>query len=295
MTALLVGLVLLIGSVGEVRADDGKLLLTGGVTSIDGVAGGGLTPWAVTTGYGSEGQWGATAFATGIALRDYSVNAYGLAASLDDRIELSLARQNFDTRDTGVALGLPGLHLSQTLVGAKWHAFGDAVVDSDSLMPAIALGAEWKRLDAGGLAPTLAVLGARRHGIDLYASATKLFLAQGLLANLTLRATKANQNGLLGFGSTASQHLSVVPEVSVAWMLQRTLAIGVEYRVKPNKLDPSRLGHGLREDDWKDLFVAWAPNKRASFTLAYLDLGRIVPALQPQRQTGGYLSLQLAY
>ena len=43
---------------------NGKLLLTGGVTSIDGVAGGGLTPWAVTTGYGSQGQWSATGFGT---------------------------------------------------------------------------------------------------------------------------------------------------------------------------------------------------------------------------------------
>ena len=31
---------------GSARADGGKLLLTGGVSSIDGAAGGGLTPWA---------------------------------------------------------------------------------------------------------------------------------------------------------------------------------------------------------------------------------------------------------
>ncbi|TAN00662.1 MAG: DUF3034 family protein, partial [Rhodanobacteraceae bacterium] len=31
----------------------GKLLLTGGVTSISGAAGGGLTPWAVIGGYGT--------------------------------------------------------------------------------------------------------------------------------------------------------------------------------------------------------------------------------------------------
>jgi hypothetical protein len=29
------------------QADTGKLLLTGGVSSIEGAAGGGLTPWAV--------------------------------------------------------------------------------------------------------------------------------------------------------------------------------------------------------------------------------------------------------
>ena len=42
----------------------GKLLLTGGVSSIDGAAGGGLTPWAVTGGYATQDQWGATAHAT---------------------------------------------------------------------------------------------------------------------------------------------------------------------------------------------------------------------------------------
>ncbi|HEX5684843.1 MAG TPA: DUF3034 family protein, partial [Ideonella sp.] len=30
---------------------NGKLLLTGGVSTIDGAAGGGLTPWAVTASY----------------------------------------------------------------------------------------------------------------------------------------------------------------------------------------------------------------------------------------------------
>jgi hypothetical protein len=32
-----------------------------------------------------------------------------------------------------------------------------------------------------------------------------------------------------------------------------------------------------------------------SVTAAWVDLGRIVPGMQPRRQTGGYLSLQLAF
>ena len=40
------------------HAADGKLLLTGGVASIDGAAGGGLTPWAVTGSYATRGQVG---------------------------------------------------------------------------------------------------------------------------------------------------------------------------------------------------------------------------------------------
>ena len=290
-TVLFAGLVLGL----PVRAADGKLLLTGGVTGIDGVAGGGLTPWAVTAGYGSAGQASATAFFTRVATRDHGLSAYGVAASFGERVELSIARQDFATGDTGAALGVPGLHLRQDIVGAKAIVAGDAVLDSDTLMPALAVGVELKRLHAGGLAPTLASLGAHDHGIDLYASATKLFLARGVLANLTLRATKANQNGLLGFGGAASDHVSIEPEVSLAWLLKRTLAVGVEYRAKPDKLNPSALGAGLREDDWKDLFVAWAPNKHVSLTLAYVDLGRIVPAVQPRRQTGAYASVQFAY
>jgi hypothetical protein len=55
------------------------------------------------------------------------------------------------------------------------------------------------------------------------------------------------------------------------------------------------LGAGLKEDDWMDVFVAWAPSKTLSLTLAYVDLGHIVPAVATRRQTGGYLSAQLAF
>ena len=90
------------------RAGNGKLLLTAGVSSIDGAAGGGLTPWAVTGSYATVGQFGATAHATHAKTRDYALNIYGVAVGVNDRIELSLARQDFDTGDTGTALGLPG-------------------------------------------------------------------------------------------------------------------------------------------------------------------------------------------
>jgi hypothetical protein len=86
-----------------------------------------------------------------------------------------------------------------------------------------------------------------------------------------------------------------MPEVSLAWLLRKDLAIGAEYRAKPDNLNPSPLGAGLKEDDWADVFVAWAPNKHLSLTLAWVDLGRIVPAVATRRQTGAYLSAQLAY
>ncbi|NRF67614.1 DUF3034 family protein [Aquincola sp. S2] len=272
-----------------------KLLLTGGVSTIDGAAGGGLTPWGVIGSNASAGQWGATAFASAAKTRDYRLTVAGVAVGIDDRFELSLARQVFDTGATGPALGVPGLKLRQDIAGAKWRVAGDAILDSDTWMPQIALGVLAKRVNAGGLAPTLDALGARRDGVELYVSATKLLIAQGLLLNGTLRATQANQNGLLGFGGTAHDQVKLMPELSLAWLINRRLAVGAEYRRKPDNLNPSLLGAGLKEDDWWDVFVAWAPAKHVSLTAAYLDLGRIVPAVQARRQTGAYLSLQLAY
>ena len=278
----------------SVAATD-KLLLTGGVSSIDGAAGGGLTPWAMIGTNATAGQWGTSAFVTRARTQDYQLDVAGVALAWDERIELSLAHQVFDTGSTGITLGLPGLLLKQDILGLKLRLAGDAVLDADRWMPAIALGVQAKRLDAGGLAPTLAALGASRSGTDVYLSATKLLLAQGLLLNGTVRATRANQTGLLGFGGTAHSAYQLVPEVSVAWLLHRTLAVGVEFRAKPDNLNSSTLGAGLAEDHWADLFVAWAPNKQVSITAAWIDLGAIVPAVKPGRQSGAYLSLQLAF
>jgi Protein of unknown function (DUF3034) len=282
---------------GATQAADGKLLLTGGVASIDGAAGGGLTPWAVTGSYATRGQVGGTAHVTGVKTQDYSLLTYGAAFSWNERIELSLARQEFDTKDNLAPLGLGGLKLKQDIVGAKLRVAGDAVLDSDTLMPQVALGLQYKRTHAGALGPTLfGPLGAKDHGIDVYASATKLFLAQAVLVNATLRATKANQNGLLGFGGAQSDRYKLQPEMSVAVLLRKDVALGAEVRAKPDNLNRSVLGNGaLKEDDWFDLFIAWAPSKTVSFTAAYVDLGKIVPALQPKRQTGAYLSAQLSF
>lgn len=278
-------------------AADGKLLLTGGVSSIDGAAGGGLTPWAVTGSHATAGEFGATAHATGVKTQDYALATVGVAVSWNERIELSLARQDFDANDNLTPLGLTNLKLKQDIVGLKVRVAGDAVLDSDRWMPQIAVGAQFKRSDAGALGPTLyGALGANRSGTDAYVSATKLWLAQGVLVNATLRATKANQNGLLGFGGAQSDSVKLQPELSAALLLRRNLVIGAEFRAKPDHLNRSVLGTGaLAEDDWFDVFVAWAPSKHLSLTAAYVDLGKIAPAVQPRRQTGAYLSAQLAF
>ena len=285
------------------QADTGKLKLTGGVSTVEGAAGGGLSPWATIGTQASEGEVGVSAYASRAVTRDYGLTATGVAVGVHDKLELSLGQQDFNTGNTGTLLGLPGLHLRQTIVGAKLRVAGDAVLDSDSPMPQIAVGVLHKRLASSGLDGTLAALGAKRSGTDLYISATKLLLAQGILVNGTLRATKANQGGLLGFGATlngADNGYTLQPEISVAYLLSPQLAVGFEYRAMPDKLRRAGagagLGAGLEADNWKDIFVAWAPSKNVSLTLAYVDLGRIVPATTAARkQTGVYLSAQINF
>ncbi len=286
-----------------VQADTGKLLLTGGVSSIDGAAGGGLSPWAVVGTNATAGEIGASAALTRVHTQDYSLAVVSAVLGVHDRFELSLARQDFDASPT-VALGIsPHQHIQMDIFGAKLRVAGDAVLNSDNWMPQIAVGLQHKRVHAGSMEPVLTALGAKTTGTDLYVSATKLLLGQGLLLNGTLRATRTNQNGLLGFGGALGQgKYRLMPEFSVAYLLRKDLAIGAEVRFQPNNLEPvgnavfGANSGALREDSWKDLFIAWAPSKHFSLTLAYVDLGRIAPALvSGRKQTGGYVSAQVAF
>ena len=263
----------------------GKLLLTAGVSQVEGAAGGGLTPWAVIGGYGTDGQFGGSAFLTRVDVGDYHLDTVGALVGLHDRVELSIARQRFDTEKVGGLLGLgDGFTLQQDIVGIKVRVAGDAVLDSDRAMPQIAIGAQYKRNDQGAV---LDFIGAESDsGTDVYVSATKLMLAHGLLLNGTLRFTKANQIGILGFGGDRHDGYRPQLELSAAYLLTRTLAIGAEYRTKPDNLSIAG------EDDWKDMFIAWAPNRRVSLTVAYVDLGNIVIR---DHQRGVYASLQVGF
>src|SRR6478736_6454971 len=77
-------------------AGQGRLLATGGATQVEGSAGGGIVPWAVLAGYGTDQQLGGTAFYTRVDTGDYALDAYGAAFTLHNRLELSVARQSFD-------------------------------------------------------------------------------------------------------------------------------------------------------------------------------------------------------
>lgn len=262
-----------------------KLLLTGGVTELEGSAGGGITPWAVIGGYGTEDEIGANAFYTRVNVPDYHLNVAGALVGLYNRVELSYAQQRFNTEDVGEALGLGlGFTFRQDVVGVKVRLFGDAVLDQDSWVPQVSIGAQYKKNNQNAV---LKFVGAKRsQGTDYYLAATKLYLNQNLLVDATVRFTKANQTGLLGFGGDRRNRYQPLFEGSVAYLLSRRWAVGVEYRMKPNNLGIAK------EDDWYDGFVAFAPTKHVSVTLAYAQLGNIVIK---DHQRGLYASVQLGF
>jgi len=266
-------------------ATSGKLLLTGGVTQLEGSAGGGLTPWAVIGGYGTDDEIGANAFYTRVNTGAYHLDGAGVMVGFYNRVELSFAQQRFNTDQVGGLLGLgDGFTFKQNIIGVKVRLAGDLVVNSDSAMPQISVGVQHKENNQAGV---LAFIGAKDDsGTDFYVTATKLFLADGLLINGTVRFTKANQIGILGFGGDKNDSYKPQLEVSAAYLLSQKWAVGLEYRMKPDNLGIAS------EDNWFDAFVAFAPNKHVSFTVAYADLGNIVIK---DNQRGVYASVQVGF
>ncbi|MES2898364.1 MAG: DUF3034 family protein [Pseudomonadota bacterium] len=278
------------GSNAQTTPDRGRLLATGGVSQLEGAGGGGLTPWALITGYGTRDSWGANVHATGVRTQDYALDSHGVAVGYADRVELSLARQHFQ----GSLAPLDRLAIKQDIFGLKLKLAGDAVYDQDLWMPQVSVGVMHKRnkgVDGLGALGVNKVtqLGAKdSSGTDYYVAATKLYLDSSLLLNATVRATKANQMGLLGFGGDKRDSYQPMLEVSGAYLINRKLVAGVEYRQKPRNLGVDE------EKDYYDVFVAWFPNKHLSVTAAYAVLGDIT-VFNKQRQRGAYLSIQAGF
>jgi len=275
---------------GVLGADQGKLLLTAGFSTLEGTGGGGLTPWAFISGYGSERSWGANVYATDVPLRDVELRSFGGAVGALDRVEVSFARQQLE-----VFRGpLDKVGVSLDVVGAKVRLFGNAVYDQGSWVPQVAVGAQYKRhggIDDFAVADVRQLGAIDKDGIDYYVSATKLSLANNFLINVTARATRANQLGLLGFGGDLQDGYTAQLETTFAYVLSRSFAIGGEYRTRPRNLSVDEEG-----DAW-DAFMAWAPSKHFSVVGAYANIGSLLaPATnRNQDQAGAYLSVQLGF
>lgn len=258
-----------------------RLEFTGAVTQIEGGAGGGLVPWALIGGLGTDEQFGATAFATHVSTEDFSLRTGGASVEYGNRVELSVDRQRFDAGAV-----VPGLTLGQDIVGVKVRLLGDAVFAPDEVLPQISLGAQWKRTLDFDQIPK-AVGAERGEDVDLYIAATKVYFAalagHNVILDATLRRTRANQFGLLGFGTSGpGGGYRLEPEMSAAVWIIDSLLFGAEYRGKPDNLA------AFHENSAEDLFLAWAPVKNLTLTVAWADLGGIAGKTA---QRGAYVSL----
>lgn len=263
-----------------------RLLATGGVTQIEGAAGGGLMPWAVISGYGTDKQIGGSLFYTHAETRgDFKLDTTGVSLGFFNRVEVSASQARFGLSDT-----VPGEQIRLNTLGIKLRVLGDAVYDQDSWLPQVSVGAQYKYNEDFNFVPRT-LLGAKdRSGVDYYVATSKLFLGAingyNLLLNANLHATKANQFGILGFGGDRHDRYRILPAVSAAVMLSDNWLIGTEFRDKPNNLS------AYKENSAHDIFMTWFPHRNVSITGAYIDLGRIA---NKDNQTGWYLSGQINY
>jgi hypothetical protein len=268
----LISIILLSSAV--VIAGDGKIIATAGLTQVEGSGGGGLVPWATLSGYDTREQFSVGAFNTQVNVDDYRLQSWGVNASFYDRIEVSAAQQTFD-------LTTLGGDIRQNIIGLKARLYGDVVY---SQWPQVALGLQYKTLLDEGLAKALGADNSA-SGTDIYLAMTKVNLAllygYNFVWNLSLRATKANEMGLLGFGGSENKNYEIMTEASAGILLNQHVAVGLEYRQKPDNL-------GLKEDDWKDAFITYIPNKNISLTFAWAELGSIAGV---KDQNGWYFSL----
>lgn len=268
------GLIFGVCAAFSAAASDGKLLGTGGLVSIEGSAGGGISPWAVIAGYNEAGQWSAQASSARTETDDYALQSNSVAIGWNNRVELSFARQSFAI-PSSIS---PGARLGQDILAAKVRVAGDLIYGP---YPQISVGAQFKRSTDGNALTALGI--SDQDDVDVYASVSRLFLSGPLdrswLVNAAVRSTKAQQTGLLGF----SADRKFVFEGSAAMLLNRYVALGLEYKTKPDALA------GLREDDWKDVFIAWFPNKHLTLGIAYVDLGEIAGR---KNQNGYFFTLQ---
>lgn len=261
-------------------ADEGRLKATGGLVTIEGAGGGGLVPWATMAGLSTRPGHDVVFGMSSTRVGDFQLDSIGLSASWNDRFELSLGRQQF-TVDRGLLPEGIDRRIGQTVLGAKLRVAGDLIYGD---LPQMAVGLQYKHSDSDVLA---GALGARRNDdVDAYFSVTRLFLAgpfdRNWLLNGSLRATRANETGLLGFGGVDDNGYDLVGEFSAAMFFNPEVALGAEYRQKPEGLP------GLGESDWRDVFVAWVPNRRFSLAIAWVDLGTI--AARPD-QDGVFVSM----
>ena len=279
-TRLAISTLLLMSSMAAQAEPGSRLWATGGVTTIEGSAGGGLVPMAVLSGYASDTEWGGSVALSHAPVDDYTLDVMAASLNYHSRIELSVARQTLDLDTLGAALNQDDLQ--QDIFSAKIRLYGDVLYNRFGQW---SLGIQHKRNRTFDVP---SAVGAKDDsGTDVYLAGSKVFLSalfdRNILVNGLVRGTKANQGGLLGFGGDRNNSYEAVFEGSAGLFFNRSWLAGVEYRQKPDNLGFAE------EDDWYDVFVAWVPSRSLSVTAAWVNLGSVAGL---DDQQGAYLSIQ---
>ena len=255
-----------------------KLKATSGVQQVEGAGGGGLVPWATIAGSAQYDQTATSVFASYVSLDDFDFVSVGASVGLSNRVEVSIAQQFLDI----ATLGLQEQELQQTVYGVKLKLLGDFVYD---FLPQVAIGAQYKVNNRAEI--PLAVGAAAKSDTEIYVAVSRYFLAKyPVIVNGTLRRSRANQLGLLGFGGDGRNDYAWLFEGSMALQLSRDVLVGVEFREKPDNLTFTDESH------WRDAFIGWIPTKTFSLALAYVDAGSIASR---ESQDGIYFSAQVNF
>ncbi|MDA8362758.1 MAG: DUF3034 family protein [Gammaproteobacteria bacterium] len=258
------------------------------VTEIEGSGGGGIVPWALLSGDNPNSNFGAVASYTFVNTGAFTLHSIGAAATIMHRVEISAANLYLglpgDLPGVGTNYALGTNNIQANVLGVKIK-----LLSMTSTLPQIAVGIQYKNNNDKALVESL---GAQHSsGTDGYVAVTKVFPVGGmnLLLDGTLRETKANWMGLLGFGGPTSDSYKTEFEGSAGLFLNPQTLVGVEYRGMPN----NPLANGAVQEDTSigDAFIAYFPNKNLSFVLAAANLGQIATltnqrALYVQVQAG---------
>lgn len=265
--------------------DGQRTLGTSGLSSLEGSSGGGIASWATIGGYGSKKGLGMAFHYSYVNVTNYEDNNVGGLIGFYDRIELSYSHNFFMTGKTGALLGIgKGYHFDLDTGGVKVRLYGH--VADKTLIPQFAMGVMYKH---DGDNKVIHAVGSKASdGVDIYFAATKLYPSIGLLVSTTMRLTKGNQWGILGFGGDRDNSYHPQFEGSLGYLPSFIpgLVVGVEYRTKP------RNQNFTPEGNWFDVYASYFVNKHLNITAAYVSLGTIATF---RNQTGAYVSLQTGF
>ncbi len=264
------------------------------VTQVEGQAGGGIVPWGLLSG-------GPTVSTTWVDTGEYTLSSTALQTSFAKWVEVSYAKMTFDP-GTPHPVG----HIDLDVFGAKLR-----LLEMSDTMPALALGVQYKKQNGStGLNGILEAMGADDSGVDIYLAATKIIPVAGkkLLLNGTIRATKANQIGILGFGSSSDDSYQAQFEGSIGVFLNEKTVLGIEYRMKPDNQLTCKSEYEAcpgdftwNEDDWSDLFFAYFPTPNMAIVFAAAIFGDVAPVANQHSgykgndQRGIYLQVQASF